>query len=670
MEVRIFYSETALYVAARMYEDDPTLITANVARQGQGLPNDDIFNLVLDPNLDRRSGYSFEINPNGVRVGGIYENVSQIDRNWSGIWQGSSRIDEQGWTAEIRIPFQSISFDRDSTSWGINFRRAIRRNSESIGWISRNQVMNPGVAGTATGLADLKQGLGLDVVPYFVARQEKVFGVGGYEERTVKPQVDFYYKITPQLNAALTINTDFSATEVDSRQVNLTRFSLFFPERRDFFLRDSDIFDFGRIGTGALFGQEGNEARPTSALQNGLPFFSRRIGLSAIGAPVDINAGVKVSGRINRWNVGTLVVRQDEDPNTNVDDQTVFVGRAALNVLAESQVGVIVTSGDSQSNLNNQLIGTDFRYRNSRLPGGRIVESEIWYQQSENEGISGNDAAYGFGISAPNTQGWRGAYSYKRIEDNFDPALGFVSQRGIKDHALDFGYRHFLDRGSYIRSVYGGFDSYRNTNSAGDLISETLDVRTNANNNSGDKVELSLIKRREVLFQDFTIYRASDNSRIVTIPVADYDFTEASAGISFAGRRRLSGSLNFEWGDYYDGDRFKRGMSLNWQASNRYNFGMSYSENAINLPQGNFVVRQLSLNTLLNFTPNLSWSNLLQYDTVSEGIGINSRLRWIPEPGREAYLVLNWGLVDLDKDNTFTSINSSLSLKFNYTLRF
>lgn len=670
-EVRVFYTDDALYVGVRLYEDDPGLITANVLLQGRGLPNDDTFNLMLDPYLDRRSGFLFEINANGVRVEGIYQNVSGVDRNWSGIWQAASNIDEQGWSTEIRIPFQTLSFDESNSSWGINFRRTIRRNNEEIAWISRNRLMNPSIAGTATGLDSLQQGLGLDVVPYLVVRQERVFGPLGREELIVEPQVDLFYKVTPQLNAALTINTDFSATEVDDRQVNLTRFNLFFPEQRDFFIRDADIFQFGRIGVGANFNEEGNDALPRSALHNGRPFFSRRIGLSPGGEPVDINAGAKLSGRVGAWDVGALVVSQDDDPASGVDAQTVFVGRAALNIFNESQLGVIATSGDPQSNLGNSLIGADFRYRNSNLSNNKVLESELWYQQTNTDGVSGDDAAYGFGISSPNTNGWRGGYKYKRIENNFDPALGFVNQRGIEDHAVDFGYRYFMASGSYMRSIYGGFDSYRNIDTnTGNLIAETRNIRINANNNVGDTVSASIIKTREVISRDFTIYRASNGQGNVVIPPGDYSFTQGAARISFAGRRRISGNIRVNWGEYFGGNRFQRSVVINWQPGNKYNLQMSYSENEIHLPEGNFTVRQTSFDTLINFTPTLSWSNRIQYDNVSEGVGINSRMRWIPQAGREAFLVLNWGLLDLDKDNSFVSINADLSLKFNTTFRF
>ena len=202
------------------------------------------------------------------------------------------------------------------------------------------------------------------------------------------------------------------------------------------------------------------------------------------------------------------------------------------------------------------------------------------------------------------------------------------------------------------------------------MISQVSDVRVNANNNIGDSVSASIVRTREVLSRPFTIYRASNGIGNVVIPTGDYEFTQGSAGISFAGRRRLSGSINVTWGDYFGGNNLQRSVGIRWQPSNRYNLGMNVSENEIHLPQGNFTVRLTSFNTLINFTPELSWSNRIQYDNVSEGIGINSRLRWIPTAGQEGFLVLNWGMVDLDKDNDFASINGDLSLKFNYTFRF
>lgn len=672
-EVWIFYTSDALYIASRFWETDPDLISANILRQGQSLQADDLLAVILDPYLDRRNGYRFEVNANGVRWEGLFQNITNIESSWDGIWQTNATRDETGWYSEMRIPFQTISFNPDSDSWGINFRRAIRRSNESIGWVSRNRTINPSIAGTITGLEGLKQGKGLDIVPSMVLRQDRVIGPAGFTEENFEPQLDVFYKVTPQLNAALTLNTDFSAAEVDSRQVNLTRFSLFFPERRDFFIRDSDIFEFGQIGTGG-FNQgagSGNPAVPNAAAQNARPFFSRRIGLSTSGAPVDINAGAKLSGRVGDWNVGTLIISQGEDENSGVEASEIFVGRAALNVLQESQLGVLATSGDPQSNLDNNLIGVDFRYRNSRLPGGRVLQGVAFYQKSDTEGKTGDDASYGFGISYPNNQGWRGGYDYKRVEKNFDPAVGFVALTDMEDHALNFGYRHFFRPGGYMRSFYAGWDAYESRDlTDGEVISSNMGLRLTTNNNSGESAFARIMKSREVLRTNFTINRASDGSRVIVIPAGDYSFDEYLLGLQIGNQRAVSGRISTRFGDYYSGTRWQRGAGLNWRPTRNYDIGVNYTETEINLPEGDFTVRLFTLDTKIAFSSRLSWSNLIQYDNVSEVMGFNSRLNWIPEAGRQAFLVFNYGLADLDKDNTFQSTGSDLSLKFNYTFRF
>lgn len=672
-EVWIYYTEEALYIAHHFWEDDPSLISANILRQGQGLQADDLLAVILDPYLDRRNGYRFEVNANGVRWEGLFQNITSIDSSWDGIWQTQASRDETGWYGEMRIPFQTISFNPDSDSWGINFRRAIRRNNESIAWVSRNRQVNPSIAGTITGLEGMQQGVGLDIVPSMLLRQDRVIGPNGMTEQNFEPQLDVFYKITPQLNASLTLNTDFSAAEVDSRQVNLTRFSLFFPERRDFFIRDSDIFEFGQIGTGG-FDQSagaGNPAVPNVSAQNARPFFSRRVGLSPSGSPIDINAGAKLSGRIGDWNVGSLFISQGEDDAIGLEAQNIFVGRAALNVLSESQVGVIATSGDPQSNTDNNLLGVDFRYRNSRLSGGRAVQGVFFYQKTDTDGKSGDDASWGFGVSAPNNQGWRGAYNYKRIEKNFDPAVGFVARTDMEDHALDFGYRHFFRPGGYARSIYFGYDGYQSHDlTDGRVISSNMGLRITANNNFGDGAFTRIMKSREILRRDFVINRSSDGSRQVVIPAGDYSFYENLLGLQLGNQRKISGRITTRFGDYYNGKRWQRGAGLNWRPTRNYDIGVNYTETEIDLPAGNFTVRLFTLNTRIAFSSTLSWSNLLQYDNVSEVMGFNSRLHWIPQAGRQAFLVFNYGLQDFDKDNTFVSTGADISLKFNYTFRF
>ncbi len=669
-EIRLFYTEDALFIGARMLDNQADKINAQVLKQGGAIFSDDYFGFSVDPYLDKRNGYSFMLNPNGVRWDALFKNITEFVGDWDGIWHGEATIDEEGWTAEIRMPFQTLSFNPDTSTWGINFERWVARNHEWIGWVTRERQINPAVSGTATGFHDLKQGVGLDIVPSFTFRQDKIHGDTSGTDESYEPSLDIFYKITPQLNAALTINTDFSAAEVDSRQVNLTRFSLFFPEKRNFFLKDADIFDFGRFGSSDIF-NGGNSAIPAAALQNARPFFSRQIGLSQFGEPVDIKYGGKLSGRIRNFNVGSLFIHQDNDSNTGVDSRDIFVGRATANILAESVLGAIVTLGDPQSNLDSTLVGADFNYRNSRLKNGRIIAAHAWYQQTDTEGLRDDNRAYGIGIGAPNADAWRGDFAYKRIEENFDPAVGFVNRSGIQDFALDFGYRKRFNSGGFLRSIYGGFDGYRaETLNDGEVSSQTLDLKLTGANNTGESMSFRIIRSREVLQENFTIYAASDGSQSVEIPKGDYSFNELYISINFGDHRILTGGAYVRGGEYYDGTHFSYNMNAIWKPNRYFQTSIDYTEDDIDLPYGDFAVRLVSSNVNITFSSNWSWSNLVQYDNVSEILGFNSRLHWTPQAGRDVFIVFNYGMQDRDKDNHFEATTSDLSLKFNYTFRF
>jgi hypothetical protein len=675
-EVYLFYDSDALYVGARLWDTEADRITANVLRQGEGLGSEDRFAIIIDPYLDRRSGYRFQVNPNGVRWDAIYQNVSSLESNWEGIWEGAATRDESGWTAEMAIPFKTVSFNPNTAEWGMNFLRTIQRSGEEIAWVSRNRQMNPGVTGIASGFAGLEQGRGLDIVPSGAVRRVKTYGDAGDAASDFEPSLDVFYKVTPSLNAALTINTDFSATEVDDRQVNLSRFSLFFPEKRDFFLQDADIFEFGRIGGGGFNrGGGGNPSVPGSAAQNGRPFFSRRIGLSASGLPVDIDYGGKLSGRVGRWNIGALAIRQGAFEDVGETD--IFVGRVAANVLNESAVGIIVTDGNPRSNAENSLIGADFRYRNSRLPGNRLLESQLWYQETDEPGVSDQNRAFGYGISLPTATGWRGGFTSRQVEQNFNPGVGFVDQLGIRDYALDFGHRwRFQD--SWLRETFLGFDGYRQEwLDTGDVRSEAVGLRFTFNNNTEDGVFSRVVRNREVLLEDFVIYTSSDydpavpeRGRQVVVPAGDYSFWDWRVGTRTGEQRKVSYEGSISGGDFYDGHRIQLNANVTWIPTLHLRFGLSYQANDIKLPGGDFVVRLSSMRTEVVFSSRLSWVNLLQYDNVSETLGINSRLHWIPEAGREGFIVLNRALNDADKDGSFRPLSADLAVKFGYTFRF
>jgi hypothetical protein len=660
-ELYVVYTEDALYIAARMYDSNPELISAPTIRHGQGLPFDDRLVVILDPFNQGRAGYRFETNLNGVRHDALYESTQSFRLDWNTIWDTATSIDGKSWIAEIEIPFKSLPFDPQLDTWGFNFGRGIRRKNEEMAWVSQNRTYNPSIMGEITGLEGLNQGVGLDIVPSFAAIRQRFFNPSGSDER-LEPSLDAFYRLTPSLNAAATINTDFSAVEVDNRQVNLTRFNLFFPERRDFFLNDSDLFQFGNISRLSA----GNEASSGASRENARPYFSRKLGLSSTGAPVDIEYGGRISGRVGRWNIGTLAIRQGEFDDVAASD--LFVTRVSANVLADSRVGFIYTDGDPTSNVDNSVMGADFQYVNNSFLSDRILQGDLFYQKSETPGLVGDDASYGFGIAFPEADGLRARAAYKVVEENFNPAMGFVNRSDIADLTVDVGYTHFFDAG-VLQSAFAGIDMQRVELLDGGLQSDVVNYRLlELETRSRDSVNLSYVTNTEVVRRPFTIYR--DPETQIVVQPGTYDFNEQEIAVASGGQREFSGRFNYRVGDFYNGERVNIGGQFTWNQSRYFTMTVRHDWNDVELPQGNFITRLTSVNSQVAFSSTLYWINLIQYDNLSEEIGVNTRLQWIPKAGQEGFIVLNYNVEDRDRDNTFNTAFSDLSVKFRYTFRF
>jgi len=642
--VYVTYDDENLYVAARMWDAEPGEIRARQMVQGQNMQSDDSFGIYLDPFNNKRTGYNFQVNPNSSRTDAIFETPTELNRDWEGIWYAEAQINEEGWAAELAIPFKTLNFDPSNPDWGFTVERTIARKQEEIAWVSFNRQVNPGAAGLISGFTGLEQGLGLDIVPSVVTTQTKDFESGVTDSET-DPALDIFYKFTPSLTGVLTFNTDFSATEVDDRQINLSRFDLFFPEKRDFFLQDVDIFSFGGLE------------------ENGIPFFSRRIGLSDEGVPVDIEAGAKLTGRVGRWNVGVLDIQQDQ--SAGVESQNLFVGRIAANVLRESSVGMIVTDGDPQSNLDNSLVGIDFRYRNSELPSGQALEGELWYQQSDTEGLEGDDAAYGLRVAAPNSEGLSGEFLYNRFQQNFNPALGFVNREGVEQTELGVGYAHRPDDHPWIRSFdvgmnFENFDRISGGLESRSLFAELFEIETN----SGDAFGTQYNRDREVLLEDFEI---ADG---IVIPAGDYEFGQFGVEASGASERVFAPSFEISSGDFYNGDITSIEAEIEWRPGRHFFMAVAYEYNDVTLPAGEFIARLVQIEANVAFNVRWSWVNLIQYDNESNSAGINSRLRWNPRAGQDLYIVLNHGF---DAERTFRGLHSTesqVSVKYTHTFRF
>lgn len=649
--VRILYDKDFLYFSAMMYFDNPDEIIANKMIQGANLRFDDKFRVYINPFNDGRNGYIFQTNANGIRTDGILENVTDMNFDWSGIWYAAAQYTDYGWFAEIAIPYKTISFDPNIDSWGLSILRSIESKTEDMAWTSYNRSVNPSNFGTITGLEGLEQGKGLDVIPGASATYRRRYDPSG-SSSDLEPTLDAFYKLTPNLTGALTFNSDFSATDVDARQVQLSRFNIFFPEQRRFFLQEADIFEFGGLQT------------------NGKPFFSRRIGIGPSGEQLDLEAGGKLTGRIGRWNIGALAVQQGgnasnlPDGGRLVNDSELFVGRVSANVLGQSTLGGIVTHGNPTSDLDNILVGADFNYLNTRSLSNVTIEGQLWYQESDTEGFDGDQSAWGMQLRSPNQTGWKVRIQHQEIGQDFFPALGFVNRRGIKQNDALLGYTKRFGAGSMLRSLESSIDWLRITDSDGNLETETYDVTlAQVQNQSGGVASLFFRDTREVLTTPFEIVEG------LNIPVGDYSNERYGASIETGGQRKINLTLLLEDGGFFSGDRTTINTKLEWQP-NRYFTGIfEYEYNDVDLLEGAFKARLLRLRTDVAFNAEWAWITTAQYDNQSDLLSVNSRLQWIPQAGREFYFIYNGGWLEEDTRG-FQKVGQSATAKLNYTIRF
>jgi len=663
----VIYGEDAMYIGAEFQDSEPDRMVAQVMRIGDFSMGDDSLKVILDPFNAGRSGYIFHLNPNGIRAEGLFRNITEPYWEWEGIWQADARQTDTGWSAEMAIPFKTLSFDPENENWGINFSRKIGRRNEEIGWVSYNRTQNPANSGQITGLADLEQGLGLDVVPGLRISDSQDY-VDNVSSTEFEPSLDVYYKPAPSLTAALTINTDFSGTKIDARQINLTRFSIFLPEQRGFFLQDNDIFEFGRIASGR--GDQGGI--PTSAQETGRPFFSRTIGLSEDGDAIDIEGGLKLTGRAGRWNYGVLSIRQSDyvtlDDTGNIDKTIdaadLFVGRITANIFEESAIGAIVTSGDPTDNADNTLVGVDFQYLNTRLANGKTLQGAAWYQQTDTEGLDGDNAAFGFSVRAPNTEGFIGRLSYREIQRNFQPKLGFVSQHDVRDMLFDVSYKWRPQSGRF-RSITTGVRSQFTDTLAGELDKRIVYFDAiRLETQSSDTYSAFFRYDKERITERFEI------SEGVFIEPGTYSWNRPCLTGSSAAYRPVSFTGWVCRGSFYDGDRDSVGTRFNWRPNEHLSVNLSYQFGDIELPGGKFITRLISARADVAFTATWYWENFVQYDTVSDSIGINSIMRWIPQAGREMVLVINRDYVDFDNTGDFKTSTGDIAAKVSYTFRF
>ena len=666
--VHLLVDRDHLYIALQAFDSDPRGILASQITRDARLDPDDRIELVFDTFHDRRNGYFFQIGPGGSKGDAlIANNGTFFSKDWDGIWQGKAVIHEEGWSAEIALPAKTLSLQPGLDTWGFNFKRHIKRKNEQAQWANptrTDRLFQMSSAGTLTGLSVLDPGIGLDVVPYLSSKNLRTHTTlrpgeslrpdeAGRESTRLEPGLDVRYKITPSLTGTFTANTDFAEAEVDSRVVNLTRFPVFFPEKRDFFLEDSGIFSFGGLNNDLV------------------PFFSRRIGLSAGGEPVPILAGAKLTGRVGRVNLGILDVATDE--LGSLPGKNLAVARASVNVLSESQVGVLLTAGDPASDGDNALAGADFSWRTRRFRGDRVLRFDAFVLATRDEPEGTRDPvgghAFGLAMSYPNDT-VEAELELQEISDDFRPDLGFVRRRDVRRLDGRFEWQPRPSSGPVRRFSFGVQPVV--IWKLSDEEVETAEYRIDPFQvlfHSGDRFGISLAPTEERLVAPFEIAEG------VVIPAGTYRFERFEAGVELADTRRVFGEIGVEIGTFFTGRRDTYEVELAFRPLNKLTLETELEHNDVRLDEGEFTAELARLRSTVDFNSEISWITFAQWDDRTDSLGINSRLRWILSPGREVFVVWNRAFLtrdplERDPDFTLTPATTDTTVKVEYTLRF
>lgn len=684
--IRVLAAPDAIIFGIRADDADPARLVSFARERDAVLTNEDHIKLVLDTYLDGRSGYVFAINPTGARYDALVSGQGESENaNWDAPWEAATVRTATGWSAEIRIPIRSVQFKQGLRTWGFNVQRRVQRLQETDRWASPQRnftVTQTFRAGRLTGIPAFALGLGVSIRPSVTA------GAAVPAPRaSLEGQRDASLDVTQILGAntlaALTINTDFAETEVDSRRTNLTRFPLVFPEKRTFFLQGADIFDFG-LGTG-------DDVRP---------FFSRRIGLLD-GNQVPIQGGLKISGRGRGANFGALVLHTgDLDASAVSADSVTPLPRTAStmgvlrwrqNILRESSVGMIATLGDPLGRSGSWSAGVDATFQTSRFRGGKNLLAGVWGLAMGRDGmtasgLTGRRTAFGGTVDYPNDL-WDIAFTYKNLGDAFDPSLGFVPRPGVQIANLSATFQP-RPRGKVVglnvRQMFhefftsvvadpdGRWESYR-------VFMAPINWRLE----SGDRFEFNIVPTGERLVEPFEIASG------VSIPVGTYHWRRYRLEAGLAQKRRFSAQATWWFGDFYSGRLDELQLTAAWKPSALLIFELNGTRNIGRLAEGDFTQNLVGTRVRVNVSPNLQVNSYAQYDNSSDTFGANTRLRWTFSPLGDLFVVYNHNLRhDIDPstglpfnpglqtdptrrlDRRWGFGSNQLLLKLQYTLRY
>jgi len=616
--VRLLSTPRGLYVGLWANDTRPEAIRHAQLRRDADLDSDDSFSILLDPLHDHRSGLVFSVNPNGALADAEVASFEGDNEEWDGVWDARARITATGWTAEILIPWQTLRYRAGDATWGANFRRVIRRNNERVlwrAWRRTEGLLYMPAEGTLDGLSGLPGRAPAELRPYAAttgAVRELTYQPDGRDsvvalgDATAKVGLDAKVAVSGALTLDLTANTDFAQVDVDRQVVNLTRFPLFFPEKRPFFLESSSLFAFGQEGRQQIF-------------------YSRRIGLAADGSPIPLVAGARLTGRAGRERIGLLAVRTG-----GAEDAWDFVARARHDVSANGFVGAMLTSSG-----HNLAGGVDFnvplRVRRQNLV---ILGFASALHDSTGAPVAG---AARFGIDYPNDR-WDNFIGVNVTGADYTPALGFVLETGVVRHT---GHVDFFPRPERwgIRRLHVTFIEWDvTTHLDGPRSHASFAVSPlGAELESGDQFAVTLQRFEDVPDTPFEIFPGD------TIAAGHYWYNRAELSLESSAGRPVGFDLTMSAGDFYSGTGSEMAAALTVRTAPHLITNLEFEEQDVRLAASRFIARSTRLRLDVAATPRLAGTLFLQHDNASERLRLNVRFHWIPNLGSDFYLVWNSG---------------------------
>ena len=630
-EVRIVYDDDNLYVGFVSFDSDPT-DNVVVLREDFTSRETDGVSMVIDSLHDRRSAYQFGTNPAGAKRESHITNNGQYNNDWDSVWDVKVSVNDESWIAEFAIPFKTLRFSQSPTQeWGINLNRFVVRTNEQSFWSPipvRYGMSRISQAGTLRGLEGIRQGRNLKVKPFAIAGITEIGGQDSPNQTTKDYDggVDLKYSITPSLTLDATYRTDFAQVEVDQQQVNLTRFNLFFPEKRDFFLENAGTFNFG--DSFGNFGGRGNL----------VPFFSRTIGLSG-GTPIPIVGGARVSGQVGQYDVGFLTMKTERfsDDARRIPSNNYLVGRVKRNFSTSSWIGSIVTNRDStEAGDYNRVYGADAHFQFYER-----LEFDSYLLRSNTPGKSGKDQARKFAAAWRDDELVVGA-EYYAVQTNFNPEMGFIRRRDMSQYSGNFSWRPLLTGSRTLRNLLFGtnVDYYEGGN--GDVETRTQGINAGFEFLNGASGNFSVNENFERLVNPFLIRsRGRGHSSDLEIDAGDYRYREYSLRFNSSQIGKITGNANVTLGEFWNGDRKSYGAALGLRPNYHMNINLDYRHNRVSLPNGSFKTTLVGARLLYGFSPRVFLNSFVQYNADTHQVSSNIRFNFIHRPRSDLYIVYN-----------------------------